>query len=46
MVWCPTYPMTQVTEGVDVEKIKKENDRLIIKFFGLEKLLQENQDEH
>ena len=30
----------------DIEEIKKENDRLIVKFFGLERLLQENQDEH
>ena len=27
-----------------VKDVKEENDRLIMKFFGLEKLFQENQD--
>ena len=27
------------------EDVKKENDRLIMKFFGLEKFFQEHQDE-
>jgi hypothetical protein len=28
----------------NIQRVKDENDRLIMKFFGLEKLFQENQD--
>jgi hypothetical protein len=27
--------MTETTENVDIEEIKKENDRIIMKIFGL-----------
>jgi len=30
----------------NIERVKKENGRLIIKFFGLEKFFQEHQDEN
>ena len=48
IVWSSQYRMTEDAEDTDVEKIKKENDKIIMKIFGLqyEKFFpQENQDE-
>lgn len=48
IVWSLQYRMTEYTEDTDVEEIKKENDKIIMKIFSLqyEKFFpQEDQDE-
>lgn len=40
------FSAIQTMTDVGINQIKKENDYLIMKFFGLETIFRENQDEH